>query len=94
MESSERSKRRKTEEVRSSLDTHKLAYGTQIKLRADGDFKVLFDQQNTTNTETSSYTAYTPDEALAFISNAKLLKYQYKLIRIIYGCKIYPDYKQ
>ena len=36
MESSEHSKRRKTEEVRSSLDTPELAYATQIKLRADG----------------------------------------------------------
>ena len=51
---SERSKRRKTEEVRSSLDTPELAYATQIKLRADGhleaakSFKGLFDQQSTT----------------------------------------------
>ena len=99
-ESSERSKRRKTENLRLNY-TQELVFATQMKLRAEGESKAAKVVQNVLsvnqpNSSNLTYTQYTPDESLALVVFAKLTKFQYNLIRqgaIDHSCKMYPPYE-
>lgn len=99
-ESSERSKRRKTKDLRSQNEAEVLQYATQMKLRADGKLNtakiVKTVTEETTITQKPTYRQYTPDEALGLVIGAKLTKYQYNLMRqgaIDHNCNIYPNYE-
>lgn len=93
--SSERSKRRKTEEVRSQFSPQELTYAAQMQFRAEGEVDtatVIKDVAFTTPTRSKKYIkAYsdtqrniislTSDEALSIVVEGKLSKFQYNLIR-------------
>ena len=95
LKSSERSKRRKTEDLRSMAETSELAYATQMNLGADGQWDtatVVKDVTCTTAKRGSEYMiAYrdmknpvrviNEDKALSIVTEAKLTKQQYNIIK-------------
>ena len=105
--SSERSKRRKTQEVRSTFSTEELAYAAQISLRTSGQVlaaQVLKDVTLTTPIRASKYISavcsqnevpLTPDEALSLMIEKGESKHSYQLSRNVaraHKCKLYPSY--
>lgn len=107
--SSERSKRRKTEELRSSFSPQELAYATQVSLRSTGQLaasKLVKEAALCTPTRASKYrksfkvtteTPLTSEGALSILIECKLSKSQYQGIRLIsleQNCKLYPSYKK
>src|SRR5699024_9529309 len=91
--SSERSKRRKTEPLRSQYSQEELAFATQMSLRASGETeaaKLMTEALDTTPTRASKIRQswlkkedkivipYSFEEALALFVNAKLTKAQYQ----------------
>ncbi|CAG9782313.1 unnamed protein product [Diatraea saccharalis] len=90
-ECSERSKRRKTQDLRSSTGTLELTYAAEMKLRSEGNIqaaKVLAEivkspdsAKNYIKKDDVKITKLTEDKALSLITNAKLTKYQYNIIR-------------
>lgn len=97
-ECSDRSKRRKTENLRSKVETEQLVYATQMKLRAEGKPSTakILKQSLESGEITQSYISYTPDEALALVVGAQLTKYQYNFMRqsaIEHNCNMYPSYE-
>lgn len=96
-ESSERSKRRKTEHLR-EFGTQELLYACQMKLREDGelaaasivkslssDFHVGDIQRNKSlklATSQSLITPYSPDEALALYLDSQLSRDSYLMLRL------------
>lgn len=104
---SDRTKRRKTEKMRSEFGTEELAYATQMNLRADGKLdaaKVVYDVTAGSPSKALSYRSslgqvgertLMPDEALAIFVEGNFSKKQYETIRS--GCKsanskVYPPY--
>ena len=93
--SSERTKRRKTEHLRSETNTDELAYATQMSLRADGQWDAANVVKNVTCTtpkrgskfrkaykeSLSPVQVITDDRALSMVIEAKLTKRQYNIIR-------------
>lgn len=107
MSSSERSKRRKTKELRDSLSSEELAYATQMSLRSSGKVHAAQVVRNailTSPTRASKYiSAYksenektlSADEALSVMVENKFSKQTYQRIRNIAKenkCKLYPSY--
>lgn len=99
--SSERSKRRKTEELRQSHTAEELCYAAQMSLRSSGEVmssKKVKDVITPAPLPTLSKTQHTPlsiDEALSVIVEAKLTKHQYNVIRNSmkkHNCHLYPSY--
>lgn len=105
---SERSKRRKTEEIRSSFSPEELCYAAQMQFRAAGKLDtalVMKDVTLSTPTRASKYKkAYTKvnaiqfssDEALSVFIEAKLTKFQYNIIRDAakqHNSNLYPNYE-
>ncbi|KAK9731678.1 hypothetical protein QE152_g13452 [Popillia japonica] len=94
-ESSERSKRRKTEELRSNSDADVLAYATQMKWRGEGrrDAPVVMKDLSTSPGRATTYKkAYAKDKetekgrlsplrSLAMLVEADLIRKQYEVIR-------------
>lgn len=108
LSSSERTKRRKTEQVRSSLTSEELVYAAQMQLRADGKLdaaEILKDVAFTTPTRAKKYkkafqkdceVPFSTDEALSFFVEAKLTKFQYNLMRTSaksHNSSLYPNYE-
>lgn len=105
IESSERSKRRKTQEIRTTFDTEELTFATQMKLRAEGKTdasNIIKDMSKSPNRATKYRKAYlsnpqvqisqlTPLQALSMFVEAGLSRRQYEIIR---NCnkKLYPCY--
>lgn len=104
---SDRSKRRKTAELRSSNTTEELAYATQMSLRTSGQShasKIVKDVTSTSPTRASKYiTAFTSkvektlshDEALSVLVEHKFSKRTYQGIRKVAkenNCKLYTSY--
>lgn len=95
-ESSDRSKRRKTENLRQNFSTEELTFSAQMKLRDAGRndaAKLVHEATDTSPSRASKIrrawmtkppplpVSYTEDEALAFIVQAKLSKNQYLMVR-------------
>lgn len=106
VECSDRSKRRKTQELRSNNETVELTYAAEMKLRSEGNVhaaKVLADIIQ--NPDASNYikkdsdrkiAKLTEDKALSLLINARLTKYQYNIIRsnaLEENCPLYPNYE-
>jgi len=107
MSSSERSKRRKTKELRDSISSEELAYATQMSLRSSGKVhaaQVVRDVILTSPSRAFKYiSAYksenektlSADEALSVIVENKFSKQTYQRIRNVAKenkCKLYPSY--
>lgn len=107
--SSERSKRRKTEELRSSFSPEELAYATQSSLRSTGQLdasKLVKEAALSTPTRASKYrkkfnitteTPLTSEGALSLLIELKLSKSQYQGLRqtsLQQNCRLYPSYKK
>lgn len=109
-DSSDRSKRMKTSNLRNTSSAVELAYATQMNFRAEGNnqaAKILKDITNTPSkaheycnalkNQTTTYTKLSADEALSLLIEAKLSKSQYNLIRRQVkekNCHIYPSYDE
>ncbi|XP_024875226.1 uncharacterized protein LOC112456728 [Temnothorax curvispinosus] len=92
---SERSKRRKTAEMRTTYSTEELSYATQMKLRSSGKLdaaNIVKEVTTSSPTRASKYKAafqatsnvaipMSDDAALSVVVEAKLTKNQYSLIR-------------
>lgn len=102
--SSERSKRRKTKELRDSHSSEELCYAAQMSLRTSGDLessKMIRDVTTPTSTaphasSTTEHTSLSIDEALSVIVEAKLTRHQYNVIRNSmkdHNCHLYPSYE-
>lgn len=106
--SSDRSKRRKTEEIRKTFTADELAYATQMSLRSTGNLeaaKVVKDVSSTSPTRAAKYVTafqskmeetFTPDEALSLMLESKISKQAYQTTRNEAkkkGCKLFPSYK-
>ncbi|XP_030766971.1 uncharacterized protein LOC115890777 [Sitophilus oryzae] len=107
-ESGDRSKRKKTEQLRSIATVSELSYAAQISLRASGKTdasKVVHEVTATSPTRASKYRkAYkellkdrgprlmTGEDALAVLVEAKLSRHQYNVIRMSDPEK-FPSYK-
>jgi len=104
---SERSKRRKTAELRKSNTIEELAYATQMNLRSSGQLdasKIIKDVTSTSPTRAFKYrTAFTSevektlsdDAALSVLVEYKFSKRTYQGIRKVAkenNCKLYPSY--
>ncbi|KYN21922.1 hypothetical protein ALC57_05694, partial [Trachymyrmex cornetzi] len=106
--SSDRSKRRKTEEIRKTFTADELAYATQMSLRSTGNLeaaKVVKDVSSTSPIRAAKYVTafqskmeetFTPDEALSLMLESKISKRAYQTTRNETkkkGCKLFPSYK-
>lgn len=91
---SERSKRRKTEQLRAAVDSQMLAYATQTKLRCEGkrDVSKIVKQVTSSQTEAGkykkAYSCFEKDrsqitvlQALSMFVEANLSQKQYEIIR-------------
>lgn len=107
--SSDRSKRRKTQEVRSTLSTEELTYAAQMSLRSSGRVhaaQVLQDVTLISPTRASKYIAavwsqneapLTSDEALSLMIEKGESKRSYQLSRNAaraHKCQLYPSYHE
>ncbi|KAG5870783.1 hypothetical protein JTB14_009941 [Gonioctena quinquepunctata] len=83
IELSDRSKRRKTQELRNNLETVELTYAAKMKLRADGNVAAAKILDDITNSGPECATSYikvsevrnnrlTEDKALSLLTEAKL----------------------
>jgi len=106
--SSERTKRRKTEEIRSKFTLETLSYATQMSLRASGNLdasKVVKDVTSTSPSRATKYrkamkstseTRLSGEAALLLLIEQKLSKSQYTGLRAMSlenNCNLYPPYK-
>ncbi|KAJ4437537.1 hypothetical protein ANN_17682 [Periplaneta americana] len=100
-ESSIKSKRRKTEQLRKSGSTDELVFVTQVSLKSSGktDAAKLIESAMSTPTRATkiltsykktspeSVKKYTSNEALALIIDTKLSKHQYSILRLGAKCR-------
>ncbi|CAL1672299.1 unnamed protein product [Lasius platythorax] len=106
---SDRSKRRKTEEIRATLTSNELAYATQMSLRSAGQLdasKIVKEATLTSPLRASRYrkafqstteNTLSEDAALSVLVEFKLSKSQYQGLRSVSKenhCKLYPPYKK
>lgn len=106
---SQRSKRRKTEEIRAKFTSDELAYAIQISLRSAGQLdasKVIKEVTMTSPSRTLKYrnalkstteSTLSEDAALSVLVEYKFSKSQYQGLRSISKenhCKLYPSYKK
>lgn len=106
-ESSERSKRRKTEDIREKYSHEELGFAVQMKLRQKGKLdaaKVVKDviagspskaTRYRQSLDSKSETTLSSDEALALLVENHLSKGQYSAIRSVIrekDCKLFPRY--
>lgn len=103
---SERSKRRKTENIRASYSAEALSYSSQMNFRKEGNTEAsklcreiiaspARAKKINTKLQTQSETPFTPAEALAVIVNTNLTKESYVYLRKEHkkrNCNIYPSY--
>lgn len=105
LESSERSKRKKTQEIRKRTPLHELTYATQMSLRSSGQTeaaKLIKEVTETTPTRAKKFRKamniynktklMSGEEALALYVEAKLTQHQYNLIRA-QDKERFPSYK-
>lgn len=95
-ESSERSKRRKTEDLRETKNVLELAYATHMSLRAQGNIDAatvvkdaVFSTPKRAQTIRKAYKdsmlktqPFSNEKALSILVDAKLTKFQYNIIRL------------
>lgn len=104
-ESSERTKRMKTKDLRESTPVDVLSYATQMTLRESGKVKASkllmkslsqnYDSANMCSKTSSSHyesTCLSGEDALAVVVDAKLTRNQYNIIRLAARDK-FPSYK-
>lgn len=95
----ERTKRKKTEEVRKQFTPFELAFAAQMGYRASGDLdrsKLIKDVSIGTLKTTGSHASFSPDKALSLVIEGQLTKYQYNLLRksaLEMECNLYPNYE-
>jgi len=107
--SSDRTKRRKTEDIRSQTSVEELSFATQMSLRASGKLdaaKIVKDVTLGSPSKAEKYRRsleFTPesilsgDSALSLVIEQKLSKIQYQGLRTISkenNCNLYPPYKE
>lgn len=107
--SSERSKRRKTQDIRTSFNSVELAYATQMSLRSSGQSdaaKVIKDVTMTSPLRASKYRkAYSATDEITLSEEAALsAMIEYKFSKSTYqgmrrlgkenNCKLYPSYEK
>lgn len=106
MECSERTKRQKTEKLRSNTDIHELCYATQMSLRSSGNTDAAKLVKEITFSSPKRATRYrkafkmsqspiiqlSGESALSMIVDAKLTRHQYNIIRSK-DKKRFPSYK-
>lgn len=101
-ECTDRSKRRKTEDVRKQLEPSQLAFAAQVEYRARGEVKisnlikniVLHGPENITRKK--SHETLTAEKALSLVIEAQLTKFQYNALRMSakeINCNMYPNYE-
>lgn len=103
MECSDRSKRQKTQELRSNNETVELAYAAEMK-RSEGNVHVatvladIIQKPNASNyikeDSDRKIAKLTQDKALSLLITARLAKYQYNIIRsnaLEENCPLYPN---
>ena len=100
--SSDRSKRRKTQEVRSTFSIEELAYAAQMSLRTSGQVhaaQVVKDVTLTTKyisaVRSQNEVPLTPDEALSLMIEKGESKHSHQLSRNVaraHKCKLYSSY--
>ncbi|XP_071581303.1 uncharacterized protein [Temnothorax nylanderi] len=104
--SSERSKRRKTEDLRRNFTTEELSYATQMSLRSSGNLHSAQVVKDVTTSptrallykkafQTTVETTLSANVALSIMVEAKLTKKQYNIIRSSmkkHNCRLYPNY--
>lgn len=108
LSSSDRTKRRKTEELRSSFSPEELTYAAQMQFRSEGHLEkaeVIKNVAFSTPTRASKYKKaisaikvqpFSPDQALSIFVEAKLTKFQYNVIRDAAksnNSNLYPNYE-
>ena len=106
VECSDRSKRRKTQELRSNTGTMELTYAVEIKFRSEGNrqaAKILCDivkspdaAKTYINKNDVKIVRLTEDKAHSLVANARLTKYQYNIIKsnaLEENCPLYPNYQ-
>lgn len=109
-DSSDRSKRRKTQKLREEVSTEKITFAAKMKLRDDGKYdaaKVLQDITEGSPSKATKYrkslettntdSAFTADEALSLFVELGLSKNKYQQLRnacMLKKSKIIPSYKQ
>lgn len=106
---SERSKRRKTEEVREILTTSELAYAAQMSIRSSGQLDAAEVVKNATLTsptralkyrkalETKPEVTLSADAALSYLVDCKLSKSDYQALRSLsvgQHCRMVPPYSK
>lgn len=97
----ERTKRKRTEDIRKSLAPAELAFAAQMQYRAIGEVnkaKLIKDiaSSATSKPVAESHASYTPDKALSLVIESNLTKHQYNLLRksaMELNCHIYPNYE-
>lgn len=105
---SERSKRRRTAEIRTTHSTEELSYATQMKFRSAKKLDVanIIKEITTSPTRASKYKAafieasnpvilMSDDAALSIVVESKLTKHHYLLFRQSmnkHNCNLYPPY--
>ncbi|GBM91847.1 hypothetical protein AVEN_107505-1 [Araneus ventricosus] len=107
LESSERTKRRKTEQLREKTDSKSLMYAAQMKYRSEGHtetadiLRVLTTKPEAAKVYQQAISvrkmhAMSVDKALSLLINGKLTKFQYNLIRnsaLEEGSTLYTNYE-
>ncbi|XP_071635291.1 uncharacterized protein [Temnothorax longispinosus] len=108
-DSSERSKRRKTENLRTQSSTEELSYAAQMNLRAEGKVDAAKILKHVTSSSPSKAKRYrknfqyfeedifTPDEALSLFVELKFSRNKYQLLRnacLRKRSKLFPSYKE
>lgn len=96
-ESSDRSKRRKTENLRASTSVDELLFSAEMKLRSEGQVAKSKDVKNILQPEVIEtafeHKVVSPQSALSMLTEAKLSKKQYNVVRS-YAPHIFPSYKR
>lgn len=102
---SDRSKRRKTLDLRNNNGLMELTYAAQMKLRSEGNIqaaKILSEIVKSGPESIKNYVKrnevakLTEDKALSVITGARLTKFQYNIIRsnaLEENCSLYPNYE-
>lgn len=108
LSSSDRTKRRKTEQLRSEFSPEELTYAAQMQFRSEGHLEkaeVIKNVVFSTPTRASKYKKaisdikiqpFSPDQALSIFVEAKLTKFQYNVIRDAAKSQksnLYPNYE-
>lgn len=102
-ECTERTKRRKTADVRKQLEPEELAFAAQVEYRARGDIhssktikQVAFAGPSSSVNVPKTHASLPSDKALSLLIEGQLSKFQYNTLRtsaMEMNCNLYPNYE-